>query len=401
MIVRENANLWPGPNAAKLVLSFEVLKVDDSILTARICEGGKYEIGFGNTYYEDGSRVKAGDKITMERAYAMRAMALRKEWMPVQAALAFVPNQNQIDALAVAAYNLGGGTVAKADAIVGQANANRWEDAAAGFSEYIGARSPGPSEREITNGWVPKGIQWARIDGKPRWLDANGQPCLYFRRMRGLLRRRHAEACLFLGYQWETATEDDRIAISTERFWNERRGWWEDKVREKTEFSSIYAIARNYPLANVPIAAEPDPPVAAPTVPVEVEALPEIKPEPPAKPPVEVLPPPPIPTKEKPVSPPKLPQPTLPNDFDPNAGAKAMVYSRRFWGWVLIILGRFSFFSDGSAGLLAQTGGTVGAVANGIAADPLLLDAYTGFAVMITGEAVRWWGEKKAKKVLV
>jgi len=74
-----------------------------------------------------------------------------------------------------------------------------------------------------------------------------------------------------------------------------------------------------------------------------------------------------------------------------------MVYSRRFWGWVLIILGRFSFVTHAGAGWLASTG----AVANSVAADPLLLDAYTGFAVMMTGEAVRWWGEKKAKKALV
>lgn len=400
-MIAQNATLWPGPNAARLVLSFEVLKVDDSILTSRRCEGGKYEIGFGNTYYEDGSPVKPGDKITMERAYAMRAMALRKEWMPVQAALQFVPSQDQIDALAVAAYNLGGGTVADADAIVGNANAGRWEDAAAGFSEYIGARSPGPSEREIEKGWVPKGIEWKRINGQPRWLDANGQPCLYFRRLRGLLRRRHAEACLFLGYEWETATEDDRIAISTERFWNERRGWWEDRVREKTEFSSIYAIARNRPLASVPINSAPDTPVApAPTIPVEVTPLPEIDapeialPEPETEFPLPPLPAP----KETPVTPP--PSPTLPNDFDPNAGVKSMVYSRRFWGWLLIILGRLSFITDAGAGTLAQTGGAVGQFANSIAGDPLLLDAYTGFAVMMTGEAVRWWGEKKATKVL-
>jgi hypothetical protein len=200
---------------------------------------------------------------------------------------------------------------------------------------------------------------------------------------------------MFLGLDWREAVKNDAIELATEAVWNAAKGRWEDRIVRQTEFAAVLAVARKHPLQAATIAAEPDPPKPAPAIPVEVKPLPEIKPEPP----VEVLPPPPIP-KEKPVSASK-PQPTLPNDFDPNAGAKAMVYSRRFWGWVLIILGRFSFFSDGSAGLLAQTGGTVGAVANGIAADPLLLDAYTGFAVMITGEAVRWWGEKKAKKVLV
>jgi hypothetical protein len=73
-----------------------------------------------------------------------------------------------------------------------------------------------------------------------------------------------------------------------------------------------------------------------------------------------------------------------------------MVYSRRFWGWVLIILGRFSFVTDAGASWLASTG----AVANSVAADPLLLDAYTGFAVMLVGEGVRFWGEKKATRAL-
>jgi hypothetical protein len=95
-----------------------------------------------------------------------------------------------------------------------------------------------------------------------------------------------------------------------------------------------------------------------------------------------------------------VPQPKLPDDFDPNAGVKAMVYSRRFWGWLLIILGRFSFVTDAGTSALAQTGGAVGPFANSIAGDPLLLDASTGFAVMMTGEAVRWWGEKKATKAL-
>jgi hypothetical protein len=84
---------------------------------------------------------------------------------------------------------------------------------------------------------------------------------------------------------------------------------------------------------------------------------------------------------------------SLPNDFDPNAGVKAMVFSRRFWGWVLIVVGRFSFVTDGAANL-------VGGPASAIAADPILLDAWTGMAVMMSGEVVRWWGEKKATKAL-
>lgn len=215
---------------------------------------------------------------------------------------------------------------------------------------------------------------------------------MYFRRFRGLLRRHHAEGCLSLGYDWQEAVKNDAIEMATETVWNAAKSRWEDKIVRQTEFPAVLAVARKYPLAPPRIAQEPDPPVAAPTVPVKSESLPEIKPAPPK--PIETLPP--LPKVEKPVSAPPPVKASLPDDFDPSAGAKAMVYSRRFWGWVLIIVGRFSFVTDAGQHWLASTG----TVANSIAADPVLLDAWTGFAVMMTGEAVRWWGEKKATKVL-
>ncbi len=376
------------PAAMQLLFDFE----GKPRLTARLCEGGRYEVAYGVTYYLDGSPVLAGDTITEDQVMPLTLHALAVEAAPVWRAVTRDLTSFQAGALAVFAFNVGG-SAATASTVVKMVNAGRFEDAAASFGSWTGATSSGPTPTEISAGIAPEHPAWDR--SARRWLSPDGEPTTYFRRFRGLLRRHHAEGCLFLGYDHNEAVKNDAIELAAEPRWNEARGRWEDKIIRQTEFPAVLAVARKYPLQAALIAQEPDPPKPAPTIPVEVEALPEVKPEPP----VEVLPPPPIP-KEKPVSPPKLPQPTLPNDFDPNAGAKAMVYSRRFWGWVLIILGRFSFFSDGSAGLLAQTGGTVGAVANGIAADPLLLDAYTGFAVMIAGEAVRWWGEKKATKVL-
>ena len=379
------------PKTLELLFEFE----GKPRLTARLCEGNRYEVAYGVTYDLNDVPFKKGDTITPEQVMPLTLYALRKEAAPVWNALDRDVTPYQAAALACLAFNIGG-SAAAGSSVVRHLNEGRYEDAAASFGLWTGATSPGPSPTEIGAGIAPAFPTWSRETG--RWLSPDGKPCMYFRRFRGLLRRHHAEACLFLGFDWREAVKNDAIELATEAVWNGAKGRWEDKIIRQTEFPAVLAVARKYPLQAATIAAEPDPPVAAPTIPVEVEALPEVN-LPPDK--VEFpLPPPPIP-KEKPVSPPKLPQPTLPNDFDPNAGAKAMVYSRRFWGWVLIILGRFSFFSDGSAGLLAQTGGAVGQVANGIAADPLLLDAYTGFAVMITGEAVRWWGEKKAKKVLV
>ena len=48
---------------ADLIKQFEGLK-----LKAYQCSAGKWTIGFGNTFYEDGKPVKQGDVITRERA---------------------------------------------------------------------------------------------------------------------------------------------------------------------------------------------------------------------------------------------------------------------------------------------------------------------------------------------
>lgn len=404
--------MWPGPRAAELTLSFEVNEISPEILTSRICEGGKWEIGFGNTFYEDGSPVKPGETITLERAYALKAMALRRNWLPVRDALTFVPTQSQVDALAIAAYNLGGEAVAKSH-LMEQANAGRWEDAAAAFSNLIGATSPGPSDREIAKGWVPKGMKWGEFpDGKgrmvKRWLGPDGQPCNYFRRLRGLLRRRHAEACLFLNCDWTEATKDDAIALRTERFWNPTKARWEDRVVEKTEFTSVYAVARKYPLANVPINSAPDAPVApAPTIPVEVAPLPEIVnlpggitlptggatyPEPAPEP---------APKVETPVTPPATKSPPstaqLPyGSVEPIKDPKDMLASKRFWGLLIMVFSRFSFL-----GLSTQTW------AGQIVGDPILLDAAAAglamgalFVVDAGGQMLHWYGKRDAKAFL-
>lgn len=396
------------PAALELLYQFE----GKPRLTARLCEGGRYEVAYGVTYYLDGSPVKAGDRITEDQVMPLTLNALAKEGAPVWKALkpgvlaALKPWQ--AGALAVMAYNVGG-SAAAASSVVRHLNDNHPEDAAASFGLWTGATSAGPTPSEIAAGIVPA---FPRSENG-RWLSPEGNPCMYFRRFRGLLRRHHATACLSLGYDWREATKNDAISMAVEAAWNPAKSRWEDRILRQTEFAEVLSVARKYPLlpAMAPIPSEPDPPKApAPVIPVEVEALPEILPEPPLPAPKEK----PVTTPAKPV-----PQPTLPNDFDPNLGVKSMVYSRRFWGWLLVILGRLSFVTDAGAqvaaeplgdaadaltqagGLAASLGGAVGGFSNYIAGDPLLLDAYTGFAVMITGEAVRWWGEKKKTKVLV
>lgn len=370
-------------------------------LKARLCEGGRYEVAYGVTYYPDGRPVGADDVIAESDVMPMTLHALANEAAPVWAALTRPVTPAQAGALAVLAFNVGGGTVAKSirEQSFRAVNEGRYEDAAAAFGLYTAATSSGPSPTEVAAGIAPNHPPWKDFGRGPRWLSPEGNPCAYFRRFRGLLRRHHAEGCLFLGLDWKEATKNDAISMALDPVWNAAKSRWEDKIIRQTEFAEVLEIARRYPLAGIPIASEPDPPKpAAPVVPVDVKPLPEILPEPPKPKPVEK------PVTASPPAPPKpvvVPPGQLPNDFDPNGGVKAMVYSRRFWGWVLIVLGRFSFVTDGSAHWAAQAGGSVGQVANMVAADPLLLDAWTGMAVMFVGEGVRWWGEKKAKKVLV
>lgn len=469
-------------------------------LKARLCEGGRYEVAYGVTYHLDDRPVLATDSITEDQVMPYTLYALAKEAAPVWAALTRPVTPAQAGALAVLAFNVGGGTVAKSirEQSFRAVNEGRYEDAAAAFGQYTGATSSGPSPTELAAGTAPKTgqvrqkdgsvkvfILYAKIGNTHRWVppeythltdklfelgaqieaqakiiaeeavseeelerreeararaDAlileqraaqaalnNIRGCKYFRRFRGLLRRHHAEGLLFLGHDWKEATKSDAISMALDLTWNAEKSRWEDKIVRQTEFTEVLEVARRYPRIDTvapPIASQPDPPKpAAPVIPVEVEALPEISGntvrnapaggivvEAPARPAPEILPEPPLPKPvEKPVtaSPPPPPKPVtippaqLPNDFDPNLGVKAMVYSRRFWGWVLIVLGRFSFVTDGSAHWASQAGGTVGQVANMVAADPLLLDAWTGMAVMFVGEGVRWWGEKKKTKVLV
>lgn len=385
-----------APETLRLLMEFE----GKPRLKARLCEGGRYEVAYGVTYYPDGRTVGPSDTITEADVMPMTLHALAVEGAPVWRALkdGLVLTPHQAGALAVFAFNVGG-SAAAGSSVVRYLNEGRFEDAAASFGSWTGATSRGPTPTEISAGTVPKFPLYSRQSG--RWSSPEGADCSYFRRFRGLLRRHHAEGCLFLALDWTEAVKNDAIELAAEPRWNNVKSRWEDKIIRQTEFASVLAVARRYPLlANVPIAAEPDPPKApAPVIEVRVEPLPEIKTLPAPLPPSAPPPPPPLKEKTvttpapKPAPAPATPGVSLPNDFDPNAGVKAMVFSRRFWGWVLIVVGRFSFVTDGTANL-------IGGPASAIAADPILLDAWTGMAVMMSGEAVRWWGEKKATKAL-
>jgi len=96
-------------NGINLIKEFEGCK-----LTAYALGDGKWTIGYGNTFYEDGTPVKEGDTITQEQANSLLLLIVPQFEKAVNADIAHTPiNQNQFDALVDFCYNLGAGSLAQ------------------------------------------------------------------------------------------------------------------------------------------------------------------------------------------------------------------------------------------------------------------------------------------------
>lgn len=92
----------------KLIQGFEGLK-----LSAYLDSAGIWTIGYGNITYEDGSKVKKGDKITKERADKLFQFFADKFASNVDASITSSVNQNQFNALVSLSYNIGIGAFRK------------------------------------------------------------------------------------------------------------------------------------------------------------------------------------------------------------------------------------------------------------------------------------------------
>ena len=80
-------------------------------LKAYKCSAGKNTIGFGATFYEDGSSVKQGDVITQERADQLFIILLDQFAAQVRPIIKQPLNDNQFGALLSFAYNAGVGAL--------------------------------------------------------------------------------------------------------------------------------------------------------------------------------------------------------------------------------------------------------------------------------------------------
>ena len=86
-----------------LIKQFEGLK-----LNAYLCSANVPTIGYGNTYYLNGTKVKLGDKISQEQAEELLKDILKKFEAIVNRKLTVKVSQNQFDALVSHTYNTGG-----------------------------------------------------------------------------------------------------------------------------------------------------------------------------------------------------------------------------------------------------------------------------------------------------
>jgi lysozyme len=87
----------------KLMHLYEGLRLE-----AYLCPAKVWTIGYGNTFYEDGTKVKKGDVVTEERAYELfHNIVSQKFEGKVKKLLKVELNDNQYSALISFVYNVG------------------------------------------------------------------------------------------------------------------------------------------------------------------------------------------------------------------------------------------------------------------------------------------------------
>ena len=92
-------------------------------LKAYKCPAGVFTIGFGNTFYEDGTKVKEGDIITKQRAEELLRIIANDFATKVDALVKPKLTMQQFDALVSFAYNVGTANFAKST-LLKKVNAN-------------------------------------------------------------------------------------------------------------------------------------------------------------------------------------------------------------------------------------------------------------------------------------
>lgn len=82
-------------------------------LKAYKCPANVWTIGYGNTFYEDGMKVKEGDVITQERAELLAKFVIDQFAITIAPFIKTQLNDNQFSACVSLAYNIGQGNFKK------------------------------------------------------------------------------------------------------------------------------------------------------------------------------------------------------------------------------------------------------------------------------------------------
>lgn len=127
-------------------------------LNAYLCSAGKPTIGWGSTFYENGSKVEIGDKITIDRADKMLHFMCNMFNDAVSKMVTSNINDNQRGALLSFVFNIGAGNLKKST-LLKKVNKN-------------------PADPAIRNEFM-------------RWVNVGGKPS------NGLINRRKDEADLY------------------------------------------------------------------------------------------------------------------------------------------------------------------------------------------------------------
>ena len=146
-------NMQINEEGKKLIKRFEGCK-----LKAYKCPAGVFTIGYGSTFYEDGTKVKEGDVITQERADELFDVIISDFVRMTDALVKSDVTENNFSALVSFTFNVGTGNLSKST-LLRKVNAN-------------------PKDPSIRAEFM-------------KWTKANNVV------LKGLVRRREAEAKLY------------------------------------------------------------------------------------------------------------------------------------------------------------------------------------------------------------
>jgi lysozyme len=380
---RPPSELYPSKAALDLIRHFEGLS-----LTGYLDPIGIPTIGYGRT----GPVAVVGKRITLSEADALLDEDVARHAQIVRDQITVPLTQGEFDALASLVFNLGYVPKSMKACLNG------------GVTDAGKVMTPGSYGSAL--------LQF------PRNCRAGGKP------LKGLYRRRLAEACLFCDLPWENACSISVIKLQVTEGGqidaNESTSLEDTLMRARLDTSkppdTSHILKKQWSelVKPEPVKAEPEAvPATGDAEPAEKEA-PQPNPPPlvsahvPVQPsgpavagPAVVVPAPqPPPPPVKPAPPPRLPDPPVPigqqtgavdaarKSEEWSANAKSMIYSRRFWGLLLVVAGRVWMLKTGSNAVL------------GAVSDPLVMEMFSGFMVMVIGEAVQHWGERKATRPL-